>query len=101
MINHVFRVGDVAYVGRAVFANRPGSLALVIELYDRSGFGGAGVGVTLLFPNGFLDGFSPDDLMRWDVRFDHHVAALERYHFENVGRVEADLRAGRFAAAWG
>jgi hypothetical protein len=102
MDDHTFRVGDVVRVGRACMENDPGALALVIEIYDRRRNRiGDGLGATLLFPNGAFCGFAPEELPLFHVTFDHHVAALASYEFQNAFRVDVDMRAGRFAAAWG
>ena len=95
-----FRVGDIVRVAHAIGENLPHTCALVIELYDRAGYGGDRTGALLLFPDGFIDGFSPDDCQTCGVVFDHHVAALADYDFRSVSYTAADLRAGRFAAAW-
>jgi hypothetical protein len=95
-----YRVGDVVRVARECGGNAPGSHAVVIQLYDRERQRGDQSGATLLFPNGFADGFSPDDLAIFGVTFVRHVDALEAYAWRNVGQVDADFRAGHFDEAW-
>jgi hypothetical protein len=89
-------VGDVVRVWRRCMGNPVASPALVVEIYDI----GAGPSPTLLFPNGSQDGFSPHDLEVFGVARIGHVPELAGYRFAGAMQVEADWRAGRFAAAW-
>jgi hypothetical protein len=94
------RVGDVVDVARACGNNAPHSVAVVVQIYDREPQGSDRSGATLLFRNGFADGFSPADLTVFGVTFLYHHAALASYAFESIMRLDADRRAGRFVAVW-
>src|SRR5262245_19188353 len=98
-----WRVGDVVQVGRACLGHPPNTRALVVELYDRQRlFGGAelGVGTTLLFPDGAVDGFSPMDRDLFWVARVGHVAAIADYVYTSSVRLLLDYHDGRFAAAF-
>jgi hypothetical protein len=95
-----YRVGDVVRVARACGHNAPGCHAVVVELYDRERQRGDQSGATLLMPDGFADGFSPDDLAIFGVTFVRHVVALEAYVFRSLVFLENDFHAGRFDEAW-
>src|SRR5262245_29195137 len=100
MILRPLTVGDLVRVERACMGNARGSVALVVEQYDRTGWPGGGTGIGLLFYSGDYDGFSPADLDAWDVKRIGHVPELAGYVFSSVARLQQHWRAGFFAAAW-
>lgn len=97
LITHTTLVGDRVRVGRPCLDNPADAVAVCYEVYDR---GDGTTGVSLLFPNGSHDGFSPTDADLFKlVRIDH-IPALASYHFTHVVRLAEDFRAGVFAAVW-
>lgn len=95
-------VGDVVTVARPCMGNPPGARAVIVEIYDR----GENLnetdrrGVTLLFPDGNFDGFSPGDLTLWGVVKVGSVPALASYRFASAGRLAYDFTQGVFANAF-
>lgn len=89
-------VGDVVVVEHASGVNDAHARAVVVEAYTlcrRPGW-------TLLFADGRLDGFSPDDCTLFGVQPIGHVADIAGYQFRSVTHLARDWRDGRFAAAW-
>lgn len=55
LTHSAYPVGMICTVGRAIFSNKPGTLAVVYENYCLSA---EHSGVSLIFPNGNYDGFT-------------------------------------------
>lgn len=89
-------VGDVVTVGRACMGAPAGARAVVVERYQI----GRRVGWTLLFQTGDHDGFSPDDLVAFEVRKVSAVAPLGGYRFLSAGQLRMDHALGMFADVW-
>ncbi len=102
MSETLLQVGDVVTVARPCMGNPDGARAVVVEIYNR----GANLdardrrGVTLLFPDGNFDGFSPGDLTLWGVVRVGRVEALADYRFVSAGRLAFDFTEGRFRDAF-
>ena len=94
-------VGDVVTLARDCMGNAPGVRAVVVELYDRSRYAvDEGLGVTLLFPDGRFDGFSPADRSIWGVRYVGHCPEVADYRFLSAVRLTWDFMRGRFGRVW-
>jgi hypothetical protein len=96
-ITHGMLVGDRVRVGRACLGNPADAVAVCYQVYDR---GDGTTGVSLLFPSGSYDGFSPRDADLFGLERIDHIPALAAYQFTDVGRLDRDFHAGVFAAAW-
>ncbi|WP_263082166.1 hypothetical protein [Endozoicomonas sp. Mp262] len=91
-------------VGTIVMAARPfsnvkrGELGVVYENYNRNGFDReGGQGVSILFSNGFYDGFSASDLERFNIQMTGVVEeSLASYQFKDVMSLMDDYRKGVF-----
>lgn len=95
------KVGDVVRVAHSCLGNPAGTIAVVVEVYDRAALRiGLGEGVTLLFRNGAHDGFSPDDQLAFGVERLGHRPTLAHYHHQSASRLWTDWRAGLFAEVW-
>lgn len=103
-----YRVGDLVRVGKSCNQNPAGARAIVVEIYDRDWERDAPEGsyrrrgVFLLFPDGFADGFSAEDLELFDVRPNDPptVPALQDYKFRSISHLTRDYRRGLFANAF-
>lgn len=96
-----WKVGDVVRVHEACLNNPPGSIAIVVEVYDRQQLRiGDGLGITLLFSNGAHDGFSAEDQLTFGVEMIGHRVTLRPYRFESCGRLFNDWKAGLFDEVW-
>lgn len=96
-----WKVGDVVRVAHACLESPAGSVALVVEVYDRRAIGaGDGLGITLLFANGNYDGFSADDVLAWGVERLGHAPGLAAYRFTSAVRLYDDWRRGLFDDLW-
>lgn len=91
------RVGDRVRVRHPCLGNPANTIAVCYEVYDR---GDGTPGISLLFPNGEHDGFSPHDAEVFIVARIDHLPALASYQFTNVVRLAEDFRAGVFASVW-
>jgi hypothetical protein len=92
----VLIVGDVVIVGRACMRNPPDSRAVCVEVYQLAGR----PGYTLLFPNGYCDGFSPEDLVVFAVDLVTHDPQLAEYKFRSVNALVTDYARGVFVSVW-
>ena len=91
-------VGSIVLSGKAFSDVKAGSLGVVYENYNRKGFDQeGGQGVSILFSNGFHDGFSSSDLERFDIRVSGVVEeSIANYQFKNVLSLMDDYRKGVF-----
>ena len=94
------RVGDVVRVGRSINRLPADSLAVVVEVYQRDRYPDARPGVTLLFSDGFADGFSAEDCALWRCAPVGHVANLAGYVFTSIMTLTEDYRRGLFSEVW-
>jgi hypothetical protein len=91
------QVGSVVKLKIEILGNPVGTIGFVYETYDI----GDGPGVSVIFPNGNYDGFSPDDqkLMLKEVGI--APEELTEYQFINVYRLSMDFDSGLFDCVLG
>jgi hypothetical protein len=95
-MEHGIRVGSLASARRASAVCEPGESGVCYEVYELEGRPGYG----FIFERGRYDGFSPDEVgtfLQVSGRVSKDVAG---YEFRNVGQLDRDYRAGRFASAF-
>jgi hypothetical protein len=90
------QVGSVVELKIEILGNPKGTIGFVYEVYDI----GDGPGVSVIFPNGNYDGFSPDDqkIMLKEVGFNSLIA---EYQFTNVYKLSLDFDSGMFDGVLG
>lgn len=67
---------------------KKGEIAIIVEHYN--------TGKSLIFENGFHDGFSYDDLIHFMTEFDTNSHPNYNYHFKNVIQLDQDYKNGLF-----
>jgi hypothetical protein len=94
--NPEITVGSLAVAKLGSGVCRAGEVGVCYEVYQL----GKRPGYSFIFERGGYDGFSPEDVNTFlDVsgRVSRHAGD---YEFTNVGKLDADYRAGRFASAF-
>lgn len=93
-------VGSVMVVTKDLHFCKAGEKAVIYEHYDRTQFDqddDDNLGISLIFPNGFYDGFSRKDLNMCQLKPHHSpLPELADYTFINVQRLMQDYCAGVF-----
>ena len=100
IISGMLPVGSVMAATKDLHFCKAGEKAVIYEHYDRTRFDqndGDNLGIGLIFPNGFYDGFSRKDLAACQLK-PHHppLPELADYTFINVQRLMQDYCAGVF-----
>ncbi|MCC6837045.1 MAG: hypothetical protein IT234_00785 [Bacteroidia bacterium] len=85
-------VGTIVKLKRECLDNPPATRGVCYEIYKR---GKGEEGVSIIFENGKLDGFSPEE--QKEILIPIGISEdLMNYKFENVGKVSEDFRKGSF-----
>lgn len=90
------RVGDVVRLKRPCLNNTAGSYGVVYEEYDI----GDGPAVSIIFKNGWYDGFSPSDQDHFLSECVGRDSTVVGYQFDNVVRLSLDYQRGLFNNAF-
>ena len=89
-------LGSIVMAKRRTGVCDAGELGVCYEVYELENR----PGYSFIFERGRYDGFSPDEVASFLDVTGRTCEALANYEFKNVGQLDRDYRAGRFAAAF-
>lgn len=97
-LHSTYPVGTVIQTPIRIFGNDDSASGCIGVVYEHYQLGNV-PGISIIFPNGYYDGFSEEEVKVFKISPKGFCKSCADYQFSNVMQLATDFKAGYFAAA--